>query len=250
MDKYDLSHLKELYLRSSSRGTVLASLFYSEEEFSETLLYLKKELGKSFLASNIHLLGGHQEADRQRMIFSSEEEIDEEEYVFALAIEPKNRNCPGFEHREVLGSIMGLGIKRGLIGDILIIPPKAYVFYAKEAEEMVLSLEKIGRENVEITPIEIKDVPQISNAETRSISIPSLRLDTLVAHVYNLSREQGKEAIAKGLVKVGQQFIYKNDYIPKEGERISLKGHGKFRYLGENGLTKKGKLSVQIEIYR
>lgn len=250
MEKYALSHLKELYQRALAHDMISISGFYSEEEISEALSHLKGEFGKGLKEDSIHPIGGHRDPDRQRIVFSQEEEIDESIYIGAMMIETKNIAFTGFEHREVLGALLGLGIKRSLIGDIVIAPPKAYAYYAKEAEEMVLSLEKVGKENVKIRAMDISEVPEIATTEAKNVSIPSLRLDSLIAHVFLLSREQAKEAISKGFVKVGQEIMTKSDYAPKDGERISLKGHGKFRYIGENGTTKKGKLSVSVELYR
>lgn len=249
MEKYALQHLQELYLRTLERDEVSITPFYSEEERAEALSFFKSRFGKSLLTENIHLLGGHQEADRQRLVFSPFA-LMEEDYVGAIIIESKDRNFPGFEHREILGALMGLGLKRGLLGDILVIDKKAYLFYAKEAEETLLSLEKVARENVNIASVKLSEVPEISLTETRSVTLPSLRLDTLIAHVYLLSREEAKEAISKGLVKVGQTEASKNDYVPSSGERISLKGKGKFRYIGEKGYSKKGKLIIEIEVYK
>lgn len=248
MEKYALSHLEELYERSDSRNIISASLFYSEEEIDEALNYLKGHFGKAFAMDNIHLLGGHKDADRKRIIFSPFE-VNEKDYVEAMLIETRNIVFEGFSHREILGALMGLGIKRSLIGDIVIADKKAYVFFASESEEMILSLDKVGRENVKASSIEIDQVPFVNRNEIRSISVASTRLDALLARVFSITREEAKDSISKGLVKVGQEPNYKNDYIPKEGERISLKGHGKFRFLGEKGTSKKGKTIVDVEIY-
>jgi RNA-binding protein YlmH len=40
-----------------------------------------------------------------------------------------------------------------------------------------------------------------------------------------------------------------NAHILKENDRVSIKGHGKFIYLGQSKVTKKGRLFVKIKIY-
>lgn len=248
MDKFALSHIAEIYQKSVRQGQAKATGFYVEEEIDEILSYLKNTFKNSYSLNVVKQLGGYEDAERKRLLFSEEPLIEESQYVQCLRIDNLNRFAQPFQHREILGSLMGLGLKRELIGDIIIYENSAYVFYMPENQEMIL-LEKVGKNAVKTSPIALNVVPLEKSKIIKNISIPSLRLDTLLAHAFSLSREEAKTAIEKELVKVNQNPVSKNDYVPKENEKISLKGKGKFRYLGEIGQSKKGKLIVEIEVY-
>lgn len=249
MDKFVLSHIKELYERSFFNKKVEITPFYSEEEAFEIISYIKNHCKCPFDSTKINYFGGYPNAERIRIIFGEVSNIEVLDCVNAAIIRPHNRFFLGFQHREVLGSILGLGVKRELIADILISKPNAYIYLVPEAFSLISPLEKISNELVSIEPLDINDVPKITKSEIRSITIPSLRLDVLLAHVFGISRETAKEEITKGNVKAHQEVIYKNDYEPKEREKISLRGHGKFKFLNQKGVSKKGKLLIEIEIY-
>ena len=78
-------------------------------------------------------------------------------------------------------------------------------------------------------------------------SIASERIDSLVGMVFHLSRSAAKEHIDRELVYAGGRLVRSASYVPRPGERISVRGLGKFIYLGTGGNTKKGRLIARAQ---
>ena len=193
--------------------------------------------------------GGYEEAERRMCrVRTDEYQPDEGAPMELLGI---SATAPDAEinHRDVLGSLMGLGIKREMIGDIIITEKGALVFCDSTVPSYIeMNLERIGRYRVSIKPSELSDIPEPKMKKV-SINISSPRLDSICAECFGLSRTKAAEAIKKGLVSINWQIC---DNVSREltgGERISLRGKGKVRFSGITGKSKKGRLFAQIEKY-
>ena len=145
---------------------------------------------------------------------------------------------------------MNLGIERDTLGDIVIIDNVGYVF-AKEdiAGYIADSLSTVRRTDVKAEIV--SDLPdgQLYRTERRLVQISGERLDAVIARVYSLSREDAQLLFKKGLVFASGKCIDSSSYSPKEGEKISVRGHGRFIYLGQQSLSRKGKLNVAVDLY-
>ena len=84
---------------------------------------------------------------------------------------------------------------------------------------------------------------------SRQIQVSSVRLDAVVAHVYNLSRSQAQEVFRSQRVFVNGRLMENLTYEPKDGDMISVRHCGRFRYTGLERMTRKGKHSVLVELY-
>lgn len=195
---------------------------------------------------NTMLFGGYDEAERCMLGF------------FPLFWEPDKSDFPlssikitGAEdktHRDFLGSVLALGIKREVIGDITIGDEAGYIFVADSiCDYICLNLKKIGRQNIvaqEILPTEAKIAGREFDENVAVIS--SLRLDAIVSQYTKLSRKNVVEAIEKEKVTINWQTAYDPDKKVKEGDVISVRGYGRVR-LGEIlGETKKGRIRVML----
>ena len=65
--------------------------------------------------------------------------------------------------------------------------------------------------------------------------------------VFHLSRSASKDLIGQELVFAGGLPVKSISYTPRAGESISVRGHGKFIYLGTENRTKKGGLIAKAE---
>jgi RNA-binding protein YlmH len=197
--------------------------------------------------------GGADGAERVIIRFGSEEELDySQPYpISTLKIEPLSQKyAERLTHRDFLGAIMNLGIERDTLGDIVIIDNVGYLF-AKEdiAAYLAESLTKVRRTDVKTSVTADLPEGELYRTERRSVQANGERLDALVAKVFSLSREEAQSLFKKRLVFADGREIDSSSYTPKEGERISVRGHGRFIYLGTRSLSKKGKLNVAVEIY-
>ena len=197
--------------------------------------------------------GGAEGAERVMIRFGSEDELGySQPYpISTLKIEPLNQKfAERLTHRDFLGAIMNLGIERDTLGDIVIIDNVGYLF-AKEdiAAYLAESLTKVRRTDVKSTVTDSLPEGELYRTERRSVQANGERLDALVAKVFSLSREDAQSLFKKRLVFADGRQIDSTSYIPKPNEKISVRGHGRFIYLGPQSLTRKGKFNIAIEVY-
>ena len=197
--------------------------------------------------------GGYEQAERQMAAFLpdafsyGEEEPD---YPIAcLRIRPKNRRfAEELTHRDILGALMNLGIERCKTGDIPVLEEEASLFcHASLADLICRELVRIRKTSVVCTPCGKADFIYTPRTKTISGSISSLRLDALLSVAFQSSRSSLLALIQEGKVFVNGKLITSNAFIPKEGDLVSVRGLGRFRYLGLGGQTKKGRMVALTE---
>lgn len=151
-------------------------------------------------------------------------------------------------HRMILGALMSLGIERNTIGDIYITTGNDVYFYAtKEIEPYLISeLRVIAHQAVELE--EKKEIEgQIKkNMKTKTAFVASFRLDLITAQIFNLSRREAQELIKNKDCKVNQRIIDNTSYELHEHDVISLKGYGRGVIESIGGLSKGGKIFVNL----
>ncbi|MEB1810010.1 MAG: RNA-binding protein [Bacillaceae bacterium] len=152
------------------------------------------------------------------------------------------------EHRDVLGSLMGLGLKREKFGDIVINDEVIQIIAASEvAGFLELNLQKVGQAKVKIVPISDEDIVQTNEEWTEeTTTISSLRLDTLLSGMYNISRTKSSLYIERGLVKVNWKTIEDASFQIQEGDYFSVRGFGRSKLISIAGSTKKGKIRISF----
>ena len=143
---------------------------------------------------------------------------------------------------------MSLGIEREMLGDIFFRDEKSYVYLLRKMKDYLLeNLQQIRHTSVEIKECEEAFVPKQERIEEQ-IFAASERLDGIVSAVFHLSRGKAQEYFAKELVyKDG--LAAKGSSSLKGGEKISVRGLGKFHYLGLEKNTKKGRMVLRILRY-
>lgn len=153
-------------------------------------------------------------------------------------------------HRDYLGAILGLGIERNMIGDIVTLNSAEAVAFAKTeiCPYICASLEKIGRDTVKAALFEPdEDFKIIHSFEELSISVQSLRLDSIVGELCNLSRSEARERVEAALVDVNYTTEVKADKSLSEGDVVSVRGVGKFIIGSANGTTRRGKVRLSAK---
>ena len=186
--------------------------------------------------------GGGDENDRRAAFFlpswMEEDALDVSEAIAALEITAAF-GAPG--HRDYLGAILGLGIKRDCLGDIRVAGSTAYLFcLASIAPYLCANLESVGRCGVKIRQIALSDVPPLQRScrEVR-FTVKSLRLDSVLAGAFALSRANAAAAVAQGLVSVNYLPCEKPDRAVAPGDVLSLRGKGKVTVGEPGGKTRK-----------
>lgn len=151
------------------------------------------------------------------------------------------------EHKHYLGTIMSLGIKRELMGDLVVEGNCCYGVVMEDVFTYLSeNLTEIGRNPVEIEEITAENIPQLKYEEIVD-SVSSIRLDNIVSVMINNSRGKSLELIESGEVSVNYIVEKEKNKSIKEGDIITIRRRGKFvfeRIMGEN---KKGKIRVVVK---
>ena len=157
-----------------------------------------------------------------------------------------------YTHRDYLGGLMKLGIKREKIGDIVVFGEGANIIVLNEIIDFVKnnisSLTRFSKSCIQIKEIE-KLYEQKIQIEEIKIIIASLRLDSIVSEFAKTSRTKAEEIIAAGRVFVNFENITKTSKVLKEADIITIRGKGRFIIKKIEGNTKKGRLVVSVEKY-
>lgn len=176
------------------------------------------------------------------------QELQPEDIFPVSAVTFSFRKSDTLTHRDILGALMSLEIKRELLGDILTAEGYAVVFVHENAAGLVSAVDKIGRVGVSAEVGVTKPLPQ-QKIQRMEVTVSSLRLDCVVSAAVNTSRERSASLIKSGMVNA--------DFLPctnvsaevKENTVISVRGSGRYRLAGISGETRKGKLRITIEKY-
>lgn len=157
-----------------------------------------------------------------------------------------------FTHRDFLGSILSLGINREKIGDILIHENYAQIVVKKEISDFILiTLNKIGRENVRIKEIPINSLKAMDiQYKELTTTVSSLRLDAVISSSLNLSRNDSQKLIDSGSVKLNWEPIEKIHREVEEGDIVSIRGYGRFIVNLILGRSRKGRVRINIRLLK
>ena len=154
-------------------------------------------------------------------------------------------------HRDVLGALMGAGIRRDAVGDIYLRETSFDCFVLSELTRYLLdNLTDAGRQRLRLESIDPASVerPAQEMKELR-VSVASLRLDGVLAAAFHLSRGEAVNAVRAGAVAVNGLTCLKPDRPIAENDELSLRGRGKLRVLSLGGATRRGRLALTVGIY-
>lgn len=213
-------------------------------EWMESILY--KEQRVVYLAE-----GGFPEAERQRIILApvGEQLFPDDAEIAVLGVRPKNLRAQ-LEHRQILGSLIGLGFKREVFGDIQAGQNGYYVATTAEVRSYLIDhWLQAGSEKIEVSLNQDKLDLLVERGEERRITVNSSRLDTIVANAFQVSRSSAQEWIIQGRVRRNGLMFSKTDAEVQPGEIISCRGQGRLKLI-ECSSTRKGKLAWQIALFK
>ena len=154
------------------------------------------------------------------------------------------------QHNQVLGTLMNIGIKRDVIGDIVTDGEKwQIVADAQMVDYIRLQVDHIGRIKVKMIPASSEQLVSSRDEWTDlQVSVSSLRIDVLVAGVYNLSRKHVKDLLKSQKVHLNWMLVEKPDLELGIKDIISVRGHGRFRIDDVHGVSKRGKIRLGISV--
>lgn len=205
----------------------------------------------AFLSANIsprqdvRFFGGYEGA--VRVMFGAG--AGEEDFPIT-ALEFRHRSGFELSHRDYLGALMALGIRRETVGDILVDEERAVIFFADEIVPFVLSnVDTVGRVGVKVTYADPDDLPLPDEGTERMLTLSSLRLDAFVAAVCGVSRDKAAQLIRADMVTVDHVIHNVTSYLLSEGAVVTVRRYGKFILAALSGTSRKGKLRITIRYF-
>lgn len=168
------------------------------------------------------------------------------------AVEITSGRFASLEHKDFMGALLGLGIKRETLGDI--VPSEngsAIAFLLPHAAAFVgENLEKAGREGVKAENITLPEGYRIPREfEVLTDTVMSVRLDGIVKSLCKVSREEAQVLVEKGEVTLNYITETEKDKPVCKGDVISVRGYGKFIYDGDRGVNRRGRIRFDARKY-
>ena len=204
------------------------------------------------------LYGGYENAER-KMLFvipdklnKSIDKINYNEFFGVIRIKLSSKIKEKYTHRNYLGALIKLGLKREKIGDILVDNDGADIIASKEIIKFLyINLPMLKRfEYCNIQEIGIESLKKVKlNLQYRSIQVSSMRLDNIISELMNTSRSKASQIILEQRVFLNYVCETKVTKLVKENDIITIRGKGRFKIDEIIGNTRKGKINIKIEYF-
>lgn len=196
--------------------------------------------------------GGYPQAERQRgAIARSEIPLDSSQVELALLEISGNFLFDTATHRDFLGALLGTGIVREKVGDVIVAGERGAQAIA--IPELVGFLET-GLTQVRSVPVKTRPVDwsELKVREPRKKEMTtveaSLRLDAIASAGFGMSRSKMVDLINGGDVRVNWKTITQASHGLKSSDLIAIRGKGRLE-IGDIAVTKKDRYRVQMTRY-
>ena len=241
------SRIHELWSRSVNANICTSTCFLTPAEQYEVT-----GLARQNRYSNLYLFGGCENSERKIAFFLPDymDRADFEAGEFICAFHAVSKFASP-THRDYLGAILGLGIKREFVGDIYLAGSDAYFYCLPTvAKHIALNLDKVGRAGVKTQQIPLEDVPP-REVRTKAVqfTVKSPRLDAVAAGLFSISRSTAADLIAAGAVSLNYGVCMRPDAAIASEDILSIRGIGKGRIVSFGGRSRKDRVFVAGEIY-
>lgn len=251
------------YYQASDDGEIAARLL----DLAETALRSRKYRVSEFLdphgfsiaetvAAHYERLnlsgdGGYLGAERVRACFAAEDYLGSVDFNLRAIAVAWDARYYRLSHRDVLGALMGLGIKREVIGDIIMVESGCQIVVDAAMLSFIMqNLVSVGQAPTTNSEIALTDIaPREEKRKEIKTTIASLRLDAVAAAGFGTSRTKMAADIATGKVKLNWQEAKSAAQNVKAGDIVSIRGRGRVEIAAINGQTKKGRLSIVLTRY-
>ena len=247
-ERYLSAHISDLIDISLKSGVPRFSAFLNEREAE-----IAREAARTEDAIPV-FFGGYEGASRTvcgffEGTYGEDFADDAKRELFPIrAVSFVFRGRDSLSHRDFLGAIMSLGIKRETVGDIVVNEGWGAVFCLEAEAELILGITKIG--NVGVCAEDKLTRPIVKPEPVRfTKSVPSMRLDCIVSACTNLSRDKSASLVKSGLVSADFSVCLEVSKAVAENSVLSIRGYGKFNVSKIVGVSKKGRIRVEIEKY-
>ena len=240
-----IARMNDLVSRAVKTG-LAASKFLTPAE-SQSVVEHFSRLREAVLVVD----GGFEGAERTRAVFMNPDWGAYERADLFAALKVAHRPQDTLGHRDILGALMALGIKRDTIGDIVVDESYAAFVCLPELGEYILeNFHRAGRVGLFVSAIGLDDLPAREEELTiKTDTVASLRLDAVLSVAFAIPRTKAVELIAAGRVSFNHEVCMRTDKEVFEGSLLSVRGFGRAKLLEIGGSSRKGRSFVKIGIY-
>lgn len=239
--------LIELSKTAYRRGIVTYSDFLNLNELNILHTTPKNEFDTKY-----ETFGGYNDSERQMAAFLPDALYYTHFYpIQILKIEPLQKKfTESLTHRDYLGAILNLGIERSKLGDILVMEDFAYLFVQESLADYICNgLTRIRHTSVNVTKEDSQSFTYVPKYKEITGTVASVRLDSLLSLAFGSSRSKLVNLIEGGKVFANGKLMTTNSYQVKEGDIISVRGIGRFRYNGIQSQSRKGRYFISLYKY-
>lgn len=262
MEKNDLltRRIQELAQTADRKGCITFTDFLNLNE--QNILY---QTIQKFSWIKGETFGGYEDAERRMAAFIPDILYESSTADKFRAVSPSGVRYPlhcvhirprapkfaeALNHRDILGALMHLGVDRAKTGDIAVREEEAYLFCASQLSDLICrELTQIRHTQVCCSPCNLENFSYTPATQSIRGSVASVRLDAVMALGFGASRSSLLSLIENGSVFVNGKLITTNAYSLREGDIVSVRGMGRFRYVCARGQTRKGRTFAEIERY-
>lgn len=243
-----VNHIEDIFQRVSRDNYLELTDFFNMRE-----QYIIENIGNRYSDLQLFFEGGHYNSERKRVIIAPDYyQLDKADFELEIVEIRFNSKFIQLKHSQILGALVNQGINRDFFGDI-ITDGKRWQFFVKQpmGDYIINNLQKIGNNTVHLSKTDLDKVllPR-DDSDTENITVQSFRLDTIIASVYNVSRQNAKDYISSGKVTVNWIKTLKSDYFVSMNDTISVRGYGRIRITDILGQTQNSKWKMTVNVIR
>lgn len=243
-EKYFAAHITDLSVQCRKQGVPKFSCFLTPRE-----LAIAREV---LMGEDCFVFGGAEETERGVIgIFTDTYACFEEDkrgYFPIKAVTYTYRKQDTLSHRDFLGCILSLGVKRELLGDIFVGEGFTVVFLSETILGMLKEIDKVGNVGVAAAEGITHGLPERKYERIDGV-VSSTRLDCIVAMITNSSREKTSQLIKSGLVQLDGVECTETSINICTNRVLSVRGSGKFKIAEIGTPTKKNRLHITVLKY-
>lgn len=230
----------KIILAKKTNSVIYTGEFYAPNVW-KTLKNLSEDIG-----IGVHSYGIFEDAERKLVAFSDNPIWS---YPVGLVKVKGKSKFNKLQHKDYLGALMALGIKREKFGDLILKGDECYIAVQEEIIDYIkMNFTNIGRSNCTISVLDPYncEVPAY-DFETIIVNVSSLRMDCIVSTLCNVSRNKAEELIRHSKVLVDYSENFGKNKVLKCDSIITIRGYGKFKIVEEVGWTKSGKIKMLVK---
>lgn len=195
--------------------------------------------------------GGYENAERSTIfIYPFYMEYEDIENSLRFIQVEGNFKFNSISHKDYLGALMNLGIKREKVGDIIIHDNFCQIVVSNDiCDFIIMNLNKVSKNNVSVSEIKKNEIiPSKLNYKDISFTVSSKRLDCIISGLYNISRQESAKYINNERVQVNYEKINSPSKEIVDESLISVRGKGRAKIVQVGDITKKGRIKIQAKL--